>query len=419
LYASGLVLLTPLAIEVQEDAVSGRVRATVKDQTTDKCAHDVHVKVIGSRNDDFVSGQTDLRGVFVADGIRGAVTVIAQAGPSRYAFYRAKGAAAEDAIGRLIAVGQPSPSASRRAGHPSVASISLTAGVEAEKIQDALDSPAILQFKEIQLSDVIASLKEAYKIEIQLDEKSLSEASITKETPITEDIKGISLRSALRLMLKKIGATYVIKDEVLLITTREEADNQLEAKVYPVADLVLPAGASAGTTGEGAQADFDSLIDLIETTIKPNSWQDNGGPGSISAFENGLSIVVSQTLEGHAETEAVLENLRKVMRDTGRKGLPASGHRSKKPVGGQGMGGGGGMGGGMGGGQGGMGGGTFGGANGAPSRGKSGASPSASQQPDLLQGVQEMNKGFQGKQSEKLQKMYKDGKGGVEAGGAF
>jgi transposase len=40
--------------------------------------------VIGGRNDDFVSGQTDLRGVFVTDGIRGAVTVIAQAGPSRY-----------------------------------------------------------------------------------------------------------------------------------------------------------------------------------------------------------------------------------------------------------------------------------------------------------------------------------------------
>ena len=44
--------------------------------------------MIGSRNDDFVSGATDLRGVFVADGIRGRSTVIAQAEPSRYAFFR-------------------------------------------------------------------------------------------------------------------------------------------------------------------------------------------------------------------------------------------------------------------------------------------------------------------------------------------
>jgi len=88
LHASGLVLLTPLAVEVQEDAASGRVRTTVKDQVRDRYVNDVHVKVIGSRNDDFVSGATDLRGVFVADGIHGRSTVIAQAEPARYAFFR-------------------------------------------------------------------------------------------------------------------------------------------------------------------------------------------------------------------------------------------------------------------------------------------------------------------------------------------
>ena len=88
LYASGLVLVTPLTVEIQEDAVSGRVRTTVKDAAAGRAVHDVHVKVIGSRNGDFVAGQTDLRGIFVADGIAGRSTVIARAEPSRYAFYR-------------------------------------------------------------------------------------------------------------------------------------------------------------------------------------------------------------------------------------------------------------------------------------------------------------------------------------------
>ncbi len=88
LYATGLVLVTPLAIEVQEDAASGRVRVTIKDTSTDRSLPDVHVKVIGSRNTEFVSGPTDLRGVFVADGIRGTTTAIAQIEPSRYAFFR-------------------------------------------------------------------------------------------------------------------------------------------------------------------------------------------------------------------------------------------------------------------------------------------------------------------------------------------
>jgi hypothetical protein len=88
LHASGLVLVTPLAVEVQEDAASGRVRTTVKDRLAGRYLSDVHVKVIGSRNSDFVSGSTDLRGVFISDGIKGTSTVIAQVEPSRYAFYR-------------------------------------------------------------------------------------------------------------------------------------------------------------------------------------------------------------------------------------------------------------------------------------------------------------------------------------------
>ena len=88
LHTSGLVLVTPLAVEVQEDVASGRVRTTVKNVADDRYLNDVHVKVIGSRNSEFTSGSTDLRGVFVADGIQGESTVIAQLEPTRYAFFR-------------------------------------------------------------------------------------------------------------------------------------------------------------------------------------------------------------------------------------------------------------------------------------------------------------------------------------------
>ena len=88
LYASGLVLVSPLAVEVQEDSPSGQVRVTVKNVAKDAYISDVQAKVIGSRNDDFVSGATDLRGVFVADGVRGKSTVIAETDSGRYAFYR-------------------------------------------------------------------------------------------------------------------------------------------------------------------------------------------------------------------------------------------------------------------------------------------------------------------------------------------
>ncbi len=88
LHTSGLVLVSPLKVDVQEEGSSGRVRVTVKDVINNVYVPNVHVKVIGSRNSDFVSGQTDLRGVYVADGIQGTSTVLAQGKSGRYAFFR-------------------------------------------------------------------------------------------------------------------------------------------------------------------------------------------------------------------------------------------------------------------------------------------------------------------------------------------
>jgi hypothetical protein len=88
LFTSAVVLITPLKIKVQEDTVSGRVRANVIDTVQNQYVPEVHVKAIGSADTAFKSGQTDLRGIFVADGLRGSATVIARVGESRYAFYR-------------------------------------------------------------------------------------------------------------------------------------------------------------------------------------------------------------------------------------------------------------------------------------------------------------------------------------------
>jgi alpha-2-macroglobulin len=88
LFTSGMVLITPLKIEVQEDAASGRVRANVLDTSKGGYRPEVHVKAIGSADSEFRSGETDLRGLFIADNLRGKSTVIAREGESRYAFFR-------------------------------------------------------------------------------------------------------------------------------------------------------------------------------------------------------------------------------------------------------------------------------------------------------------------------------------------
>lgn len=67
-------------------------------------------------------------------------------------------------------------------------------------------------------------------------------------------------------------------------------------------------GALGGATG----ADFDTLINLITSTVSPNSWDDVGGPGAIESFEGNLSLVISNTQEVHDEIVDLLEQLRRL-----------------------------------------------------------------------------------------------------------
>jgi hypothetical protein len=76
---------------VQEDPASGRVRANVYKRASKQYLAKAHVKVIGEGNREFSAGDTDLRGIFVADDIKGKVTVIARHG-DEYAFYRGSSA---------------------------------------------------------------------------------------------------------------------------------------------------------------------------------------------------------------------------------------------------------------------------------------------------------------------------------------
>ncbi|MCB9853292.1 MAG: outer membrane protein assembly factor BamD [Phycisphaerales bacterium] len=86
--ASGLVLVTPLALEVTEDADAGRARVSVVNALNRSGARDVHVKVIGSEMNRFRTGETDLRGVYTADGLSGSATAIARDEGGHFAFYR-------------------------------------------------------------------------------------------------------------------------------------------------------------------------------------------------------------------------------------------------------------------------------------------------------------------------------------------
>jgi hypothetical protein len=74
-------------------------------------------------------------------------------------------------------------------------------------IRAALDTKTDIKFIETPFRSVIDDLKQRHDIEIQLDTRALDDAAIPRETPITRNIKGVTLRSALNLLLDDLDLT--------------------------------------------------------------------------------------------------------------------------------------------------------------------------------------------------------------------
>jgi general secretion pathway protein D len=256
------------------------------------------------------------------------------------------------------------------------------------EIEKKLRTPVSVGFKATPLSKVMEHLGRLADVNMHLDPQGLEQEGVSSDTPITIELgHEVMLKSALNLILEPLHLSYVVKDEVLKITSEQMRAGQVYAVTYNVADLVIPipnftggpsmglagayqsamgsvsgtnpsgtvttplamvasnkdsrqsgminpavlaqlpgttgAGATTqqsnspgsfgpGGAGGGANADFDSLIELIHSTVAPTTWDEVGGPGSIAKFETNLSLVISQTQEVHEEIVDLLEQLRRM-----------------------------------------------------------------------------------------------------------
>ncbi len=244
------------------------------------------------------------------------------------------------------------------------------------RIYKSLTQPVSLHFDEAPLAQVLTHLANQHGINVVGDPDGMQEEGVTEYTPVTINVDGIQLKSALNLILKPLHLDYTIEDEVLKITSRMRQQGEYKSKVYSVTDLVAPlklrtpevqflpgsgygpgagygvpqssgysfpqgngplnvpprgglsqvadpaAGGSMLPTNSalpgvepalgGGQAEFEDLTELIMTTIDPDGWAEFGGQGYIEKHEGTFSLVIRQTQKVHQEIADLLEQLRRL-----------------------------------------------------------------------------------------------------------
>ena len=80
-------------------------------------------------------------------------------------------------------------------------------------------------------------------------------------------------------------------------------NNVVYTEFYPVGDLVTPFGNGHGPRG----ADYDTLIELLQSTVLPNEWDDIR---KITLLEDVRVAAISHSREGHDSIRELLEQVR-------------------------------------------------------------------------------------------------------------
>lgn len=239
------------------------------------------------------------------------------------------------------------------------------ASQSAKNLNEVLELRFDLNFQDTPLKDVVSDLTELTGVTFYLARKKLEEASVSQDTPVNSAFKNVRLRTWLEIVLKEFELTYLFKDDIILITTPEDAESKRVICVYDCRDILaadsrskngnrtsdqpasesqtgestdaaqlltpeelrnsrghnLMGGSLGGDLGqnipnrdaflrslteEGRKAEL--LLDVVIISVAPDTWDQVGGPGSITEF--GGLIVVSQTQLVQDEVERLFDMLR-------------------------------------------------------------------------------------------------------------
>jgi hypothetical protein len=152
------------------------------------------------------------------------------------------------------------------------------------------------------LSFVLDELQKILGTPMAIDRKALEESGTSTESLVTLSLpRPVTLRTILRKVLQDQGLGYVIKDEMIYVTTFQKTRDMMTTRTYDISDLVTP---NALTTHpvlalQQEREVVQLIIDSIKRSVDPMSWEGEGGKGTIQYHPLTKTLIVRQSAEVH------------------------------------------------------------------------------------------------------------------------
>src|SRR5262245_41728823 len=154
-----------------------------------------------------------------------------------------------------------------------------------------------IDFKNESLAEAIKLSADECGLPLVVRRAAMDEMKVGYESTLSVSLpRNVSRRTLLRRCLGELGLTYIIKNENIEVTSVLRAQNELTTRVFDISDLIRMCNL-AGWIGGQWKDPVQGLIDFIQSTVDPGSWQKNGGPGSITYFAPTRTLIVRNTAE--------------------------------------------------------------------------------------------------------------------------
>ena len=189
------------------------------------------------------------------------------------------------------------------------------------RIEEELNKDSEANFPKVPLSETMTYFSALHNIPIQIQKQDLEDAGVSVDELIDVHLEEISLQNELDYILKPLNLTYVVDGDMLLITSRQKADQMFQTRVYPVGDLC------------NSGPDDYAALETVIRTARLGRWSpvareqhSSGYPaprnkagssalnwmgGTISEHPQSQSLVITQTYQAHKAIARLLEDLRK------------------------------------------------------------------------------------------------------------
>ncbi len=202
-----------------------------------------------------------------------------------------------------------------------------------------------VSFRDTPFEQVVEFLADLTKINFVVRWQTLEDAGVKRDAPVSLQVRNLRLSQILWLLMNDVAGSelklaYRMSGNLLVLSTEDDLDKEMVTKVYDVADLLVRPltadrntgfdptqamnqggtqgggsnslfgqssqqnyGNTQGNQGELSNVEMQSLVDLIQDTIEPDTWNRNGGQGSVHAYRHLLvirnTLLVHQRLGGY------------------------------------------------------------------------------------------------------------------------